>query len=354
MSGARVLLTGAFGNVGTHALGHLVRLGHYVHALDLDTGPNRKRRTELGAGFETHWGDITDAEALGRTFAQVRPEVVIHTAAIIAPLAFLQPQLARAVNVDGTRALIEACSRMDDPPRLVFTSSYTVHGPRNPHRDLPPITGDTPLAPADPYAVHKVECEEMLADSNLPWVIVRLPAVMATDPKWGRHPAFMKFFYCLPPDRREHLIDARDAGLALAHAVEADAIEGKRFAVGGPESDCRVLGIEYHRLAMRALGLTATEERAFRRADPDVDAAWYGEDWVDTTASQAALSYQQHTFADYRDFMRKQAGFSYWPMRALSPLIKAYLHRQSPFIRDPGRIDSTPLYEAVLKALDLA
>jgi nucleoside-diphosphate-sugar epimerase len=349
MSGARVLLTGAFGNVGANALAHLVRLGHDAHAFDLETDANRRRQSAATGPFTTHWGDLTDPESVARAFETARPEVVLHTAALIAPLAFVRPALAQRVNVDGTRHLIAACERMDDPPRFVFTSSYTVHGPRNPYRDLPPIDGETPVAPADPYAAHKVAGEQMLADSALSWVVLRLPAVMATEADWGRDPAFLRFFFLLSPDRREHLLDSRDAGLALANAVEADGIVGRRFALGGPESDCRVLGIDFHRRGMAALGLGAMPESAFRRSHPDVDASWYAEDWVDTTASEQALNYQQHTFADHLEFKRRQAGASYWAMRALSPLIGLYMRRQSPR-GFPVTPDPTPMWDVTERA----
>ena len=39
----KVLLTGAFGNIGSHVLTELVRRGHDVRCLALDTPEDRKR-----------------------------------------------------------------------------------------------------------------------------------------------------------------------------------------------------------------------------------------------------------------------------------------------------------------------
>ncbi len=348
MTGARVLLTGAFGNVGAHAIEQLLALGHEVHAFDLDTKANRRRAARLqarGARFSCCWGDLRERERVHAIVEAARPEVVLHVAAVIAPLAYVNPELARAVNVDGTNHLLSACKRLELPPRVVLVSSYTVHGPRNPHRKLAPLTGETPTAPLDNYGRHKVWAEQTLRQSGLEWTILRLPAVLATDKSWGRDPAFLRFFFLLPPSRREHLLDSRDAGLALARAVEAD-VAGCCFALGGPEHDCRVIAYDYHRTNMEALGLRPIPKAAFRRADPACDAAWYAEDWVDTGPSQAALNYQRHSFADYLDFMRSQAGLSRYLLRLLAPMIARRLASQSPFlnIHEP---DSNSMAEVI-------
>ena len=355
MNGPRVLLTGAFGNVGSNTLIHAVGLGQDVHAFDIDTPANRSREQALAAEhrFTTHWGDLRNSATVQRVVHQARPEVVLHVAAVIAPHAFVNPELAEQVNVGGTVNLLSALTRLDDPARFVLTSSITVHGPRNPHRNLPPLTGSTPVAPADNYACHKALAEALVAESGLSWSVLRLPAVMPTDPRWGTDPVFLKFFFLLPPDRREHLLDSRDAGLALANAVTADSITGRAWDLGGPEVDCRVIAIDFHRRGMEALGLSPMREHVFRRAHPEVDESWYAEDWVDTTPSQAVLSYQQNTFADHLEFKRSQAGASYYAMRVMAPLVRQHLENQSPYRRRPAEPDATPLWDVIRETFEL-
>jgi D-erythronate 2-dehydrogenase len=355
MPGARVLLTGAFGSVGGHALAHCVRLGHAVTAVDVDTRANRRTAQKLAArhDFQTAWVDLREGEAVARAVASSRPEVVLHVAAVIAPHAFVHPELAEAVNVGGTRSLIQAATRLQNPPRFVLTSSYNVHGPRNPYRNLPPLTGDTPLAPADSYGRHKAMAEALLEASGLPWTTLRLPAVLATDPKWGSDAVFLKFFYMLSPDRREHLLDARDAGLALAHAVEANGVVGRAWNLGGPEQDCRVIGIDFHHKGMSARGLMGMRPGAFRLSHPDVDESWFAEDWVDTAPSQAVLSYQQHSFADHLELQRFEAGRAYWLMRGLARVIRYKLESGSPYLRRPHEPDPTPHDEVVRQTFQM-
>ncbi len=353
MAGARVLLTGAMGSVGRHTLRHLIRLGHDVHAFDLPTPATVARQQTFDSRrFTMHWGDLRDLHRVSQIVASARPEVVLHVGAVIAPVAYVHDALAEAVNVQGTANLIECARKMPAPVRFVFTSSYSVHGPRNPHRALDPITGETPVAPGDNYGRHKVRGEQMVRASGLPWMILRLPAVLPTDPSWGRSPPFLKFFFLLDPDRREHLLDARDAALGLAHAVEADGV-GQAFALGGPP-DCRVLGREFHVRLMEARGLRPLPSSAFRRAHPEVDEAWYFEDFVDTTKSQAVLRYQQHTFADYLAFVRQRAGFKRYGMKFLAPLVSRYMAKYSPYVGRAQELDRTPMADVICDVFGLA
>jgi sterol-4alpha-carboxylate 3-dehydrogenase (decarboxylating) len=85
--------------------------------VDLRTTRNRLE----GGGVSYFDCDITSPEALNGVFAQVKPDVVIHTAS--PPL--LQTSLMKKVNVDGTKAIIEACQRFG-VRALVYTSSASI------------------------------------------------------------------------------------------------------------------------------------------------------------------------------------------------------------------------------------
>ncbi|HLT34917.1 MAG TPA: NAD-dependent epimerase/dehydratase family protein [Enhygromyxa sp.] len=354
MSGARVLVTGAFGNVGANTVPELARLGHEVHALGTDSKSSRKVEVSLARQhrFTTHRVDLRDADAVRRTVESIRPEVILHIAAVIAPLAYVHPKLAYQVNVGGTHNLLAAAARLADPPRFVFTSSYIVHAPRNPHRPAPPLTGDTPVDPRDNYARHKVAGEQAVRDSGLSHAVLRLPVTLPTDLSWGMDRSFLQFFALLPPDRRQHVLDSRDAGRALANAVEAE-IDGLTLTLGGPEHDCRVTAYEFHERSIRVRGLRPFPLEWFRRADPECDDAWYSEDFVDTRPSQQLLDYQQHSLADYLDYVRRAAGWSYYAMRALAPLARRRLMAESPYYGRQLPPDRRPLWTVICEHFGL-
>src|SRR6201987_5237077 len=105
-----VLVTGAFGLVGSAVVAELADQGRRVVATDLDVPANHKSAKELTArpGEEVRWADLTsttDAEALLTAVAQT---AIVHLAAIIPPFCYARPRLARAVNVDATASLVKA------------------------------------------------------------------------------------------------------------------------------------------------------------------------------------------------------------------------------------------------------
>ena len=350
---AKVLLTGAFGNVGEYTLRALVAEGHDVVAFDTrsDATVAKAGRLDRELRFRTVWGDLTDSTTTRQAVIDAGPAAVLHLAAVIAPIAYVRPQLAHRVNVEGTRNLI-AAAKASGAPRFVLTSSYSVHGPRNPHRDLPPIDGDTPVAPGDNYGRHKVIGEEDTRASGLPWTVIRLPAVASLDPGFGRDPAFMRFGSVIDPDQRRHGCDVRDVALAFTHSVEADVV-GKDLVVAG-DASWRLVARDHIRGILGARGLPPMPDSAFRRADPEVDSAWYFEDSVDTTLSQQLLDYQRHSFEDYLDAVRRSAGMSRHLLRPIGPLVMRGMVRSSPFRpSDAARPDTRSVWENVCELFDL-
>jgi len=350
----RVLLTGAFGNVGANTLAQLADEGHEIIAFDVKNPRNEKLSAQLAQkySFTTVWGDLRAADSVSAAVEQARPHAILHVGAVIAPTAYVIPEIAYDVNVNGTRHLLDAAEKSAEAPHFIFTSSYSVHGPRNVHRDPEPLTGDTPVNPGDNYGRHKVAGEEMVQESSLPWTIIRLPAVMATAAGWGQSDEFLKFAFLLPLARRQHVLDSRDAALALTNGIDNRRAVGRLFNVGGPESDCRVTGDQFIDMINDARG-TAIPASAFRVADPDVDDSWYYEDWIDTRESQEILQYQRYTFADYLALVKKQAGFSRYALKMIFPLIKSRILKDSPYYGKPAAVSSESVWELVCKTFGL-
>src|ERR1700687_5021176 len=130
MSGV-VLVTGAFGLVGSATVKKLAADGRRVVAADLDTSANRKAASGL-AGVEVRWADLTDPGAVDTLVTEVSPTAIVHLAAVIPPLCYARPALARKVNVDATASLIRTAEAQPTPPRFVQASSVAVYGARNP------------------------------------------------------------------------------------------------------------------------------------------------------------------------------------------------------------------------------
>ena len=130
----RILLTGSFGNIGRDVLRLLLGSGYRVRCFDIETDRNRKIFESFSSTprnarrIEIFWGDIRNIERVLEATEDVQG--IIHLAAVIPPTSEKKPETAHAINVEGTRNLIRAAEALDPRPKLIFTSSVSVYGPR--------------------------------------------------------------------------------------------------------------------------------------------------------------------------------------------------------------------------------
>jgi D-erythronate 2-dehydrogenase len=177
-----VLITGAAGMVGRKLTARLVEAGA-LNGRPIDTltliDVEAPQKPEKFCGHV-----VTGAADIGeRATALValagRPDVIFHLAAIVSGEAELDFEKGMRVNLDGSRALLEAIREIGDfyRPRFVFTSSIAVFG-----APFPDAIGDeffhTPLTS---YGTQKAIVELLLADYTrrgfVDGVGIRLPTI---------------------------------------------------------------------------------------------------------------------------------------------------------------------------------
>jgi nucleoside-diphosphate-sugar epimerase len=155
----KVLVTGATGFVGRVTCSELIDRGHEVAAL-------QRRGGHGPEGTRGVFGDIAaEGDALATAFAAERPDCVIHLAAEIASQR--DESKIRAVNVEGTRRVVEA-ARAAGEPKIVFCSTVVTG---EAHGEL--LEPDSPLPVETPYGRSKQDGERIVAESGLPHAIVR-------------------------------------------------------------------------------------------------------------------------------------------------------------------------------------
>ncbi len=328
-----VLLTGAFGMVGSATVKHLARDGRRVIATDLDSPATRKAANRLPPGVTVRWADLTDPVAVGALLIATAPTAIIHLAAVIPPLCYAKPQVARKVNVDATANLLNAAQAQPAPPRFVQASSIAVYGPRNPHHITELLTAETPVHPFDNYGKHKVEAEALVRGSNLDWVILRLGGVLTTEPRLDMDPNFIYFEGMLPADGRLQTVDVRDVARAFTAATTA-AVVRQTLLIGGDDS---------HRLLQGDIGTGLTGAMGFvgglpagRKGDPADDAAWFATDWMDSATANALLGHQRHSWPGMLAEIRNRMGWRRHLLRIAAPLAREYLKRKSPAFHGRG------------------
>src|SRR5262245_28340102 len=114
-----------------------------------------------------------------------RPDVIFHLAGVVSGEAELDFDKGYRVNLDGTRALLEAIRATGDGyrPRLVYTSSIAVFGAPFPES----IPDDFHLTPLTSYGTQKAMGEALLADYTrrgfCDGVGIRLPTIVVRPGK---------------------------------------------------------------------------------------------------------------------------------------------------------------------------
>jgi nucleoside-diphosphate-sugar epimerase len=315
-----ILLTGAFGNIGEHTLEELLQRGHAVRCFDMPTKRNEKIARKYGQQIEVAWGDLRNLQDVAA--AVQNQEAVLHLGFVIPRLSVTgvnseeQPDFAYAVNVGGTRNLLEALKSQPIPPRLMFASSLHVYGPTQ--NLSPPRTASDPVHPIEHYAQHKVKCEELVKESGLEWAIFRLPATL---------PIRMILdtgMFDVPLENRIEYGHGRDVGTAFANGVECPEIWGKTLLIGGGPH-CQFHYRELVGRIMEAIGVGMLPAKAFSHIP-------FSTDWLDTTESQRLLNYQTRTLDDYLKELRALLGWRLPLIRALRPFVRSWLLRQSPYL----------------------
>ncbi|MFF5084490.1 NAD-dependent epimerase/dehydratase family protein [Actinoplanes sp. NPDC000266] len=128
IEGARALVTGGAGTIGSHVVDELVR-GGAAEIVVLDNFV-RGRRDNLAWALENGpvelvEGDIRDVELVKRVTAG--KDLVFHLAAIRITQCAEEPRLANEVLVDGTFNVVEAAAEAG-VKKLIASSSASVYG----------------------------------------------------------------------------------------------------------------------------------------------------------------------------------------------------------------------------------
>jgi CDP-glucose 4,6-dehydratase len=245
-----VLVTGAYGFIGSWLAERLLAEGARVVTLRRDAGAGSRLRTDgIEAGCDIVDADLVDYDSLVRVLHEFGIDAVFHLAGqSVIEIANRSPMSTLESNIRGTYTLLEACRGAlvvgAEIDRIVVASSDKAYG----------NVGDEPydesrlLDPSYPYDTSK-SCADMIArmyaaSFGLPVAVARLANVYGGgDTTWTR----------LVPDTARSIIggerpvirsdgtperdflyveDAVDAYLAVSASLERPDMHGRAWNAG--------------------------------------------------------------------------------------------------------------------------
>jgi D-erythronate 2-dehydrogenase len=230
----RIVITGGCGFLGRRLALLLLEQGTKLGAIDelvlFDNAPSALPLPD-DKRVSVVTGDIADRATVATLMAP-GTDAVFHLAAIVSGQAEADTDLGYRVNLDGTRAVLDACRALGSCPRLVFASSLAVYGGA-----LPPAVGDdTALTPQSSYGTQKAIGELLINDHTRKGFVdgraLRLPTVVVRPGQPNRaastfassiirEPLSGKDALCpVSPETVMALASPRRVVASLAHALD--------------------------------------------------------------------------------------------------------------------------------------
>lgn len=148
----KVLVTGGAGYIGDSVAENLYLSNHEVYVLD----NLMYRDSYTRPNVEFIKGDITDKKLVANLLTEIRPEAVVHLAAIVGDGACAaNPELTVEVNEKATEFLASLCKDI----RFIFASTCSVYGENAGY-----LTEDSPTKPLSLYAGTKLFAEKYVTE----------------------------------------------------------------------------------------------------------------------------------------------------------------------------------------------
>lgn len=170
MNNSKILITGGLGFVGNEVVRQLKSTKNEIYIID-----NKNRiAPDIGDILDQKilQIDITNKNEIFEAFNSIKPDYVIHLAAIhFIPECNDNPSRTLDVNVVGTQNLLEA-SKLNKIKGFIMASSGAIYGDSDDFL----TESESKIAPVDIYGLSKLFCEKIsdLYKDHFPVTLVRL------------------------------------------------------------------------------------------------------------------------------------------------------------------------------------
>jgi dihydroflavonol-4-reductase len=234
----KILVTGASGQLGRKLVPRLLEVGYSVRA--------HYRTKEKADRWKPDFDELSRVDGAKPVFGDLLEtgwiddavkdcDCVIHCAALVS----MRPgrkELAHKINVEGTRAVVEAC-KFNNVKRLIYVSSIVTVGASENGRPIDETADFNLENTGIPYIDTKREAERIVMESNSPdfETVVVNPSIMIAPPDrelterdLKKIPKRIPFYF----DFGINLVSADDVVSGIISAID-DGVPGERYLLTG-------------------------------------------------------------------------------------------------------------------------
>ena len=298
---SKVLITGGAGFIGSHLAERLLARGDQVLVVD-NFATARRDSLPAHPRLQVVEGSIAEPDLVERTWAEFRPEVVVHAAASYKdPTNWAEDSRTNAL---GTALVVQASQRQA-VRRLIYFQTALCYGL---HPLEQPITLQHPLRPeGSSYAISKTAGEYYIRLSPLEYLSFRLANVYGPRNLSGPLPTFFQRLTggkpCFVMDTRRDFLFIEDMLPVVLQAVDGRGERGMYHISTGRDYAIQ----ELYAATVKALGLRGVDEVEVRPRGADDaftilldpskttrDFAWQGATPLETGVQAAITWYRQH------------------------------------------------------------
>ncbi len=158
MSNKKIVITGAFGFIGSHLSEMLIKKGYDVIAFDrynVDNNYGWLNNSKYKKNIEFILGDIRDYDSVNKLIK--KSKVCFHLAALIGiPYSYVSPLAYIKTNLEGTYNVLEA-SRNNNIEQVLITSTSETYGTAQ----FTPINESHPINAQSPYSASKAAADQL-------------------------------------------------------------------------------------------------------------------------------------------------------------------------------------------------
>lgn len=238
-----VLITGAFGQIGTELMEALLVEKGVSRIVALDV-----KRGELDPKIIFEKADVANLVALDKIIAKHKIDTIFHLASLLSVASEADPQLAWRVNMLGLKNILDLSLKYK--ARLFWPSSIAAFGPTTPKVQTPQTTV---LEPLTIYGAIKVSGELLCRYYNHKYGLdvrsVRFPGLIS----WKQHPGggttgfAVAMFHGAIGDGRYECYLKKDTALPLMYM--SDAVRAILDLMKAPKAKIK-LGVSYNIAAL--------------------------------------------------------------------------------------------------------